>query len=224
MITMPMHTTKRPGTRSDRNGYLSPMSERWPGGTIADLVTWMDVEASERWRKRTTSSGKLATYCDHYAADVVWALTGRQLTSAWVWWTTHAETRIRLLGDVVAPVYGDTIIEHGAKGLHQWMSRCGHEFGWTSEKDGASLQRLVDQHGTIGLILTPSHVAVVVPSVCAEVLGAELRPPVRSGPCLTSQAGARNFALSWESDWFHRRTDTVFVWLEPGLLGLWVQP
>jgi hypothetical protein len=224
MIPMPMHTTKRPGTRSDRNGYLSPMAERWPGGTIADLVTWMDVEASERWRKRTTSSGKLATYCDHYAADFVWALTGRQLTSAWVWWTSHAEKRIRLFGDVVAPIYGDTIIEHGAKGLHQWMSRCGHEFGWTKEKDGASLQGMVDQHGTIGLILTPSHVAVVVPSVCAEVLGAELRPPARSGPCLTSQAGARNFALSWESDWFHRRTDTVFVWLEPGLLGDWVQP
>ncbi len=50
MITMPMHTTRRPGTRADRNGYLSPMSERWPGGTIADLVTWMDVEGSERWR------------------------------------------------------------------------------------------------------------------------------------------------------------------------------
>ena len=224
MIPMPMHTTKRPGTRSDRNGYLSPMAERWPGGTIADLVTWMDVEASERWRKRTTSSGKLATYCDHYAADFVWALTGRQLTSAWVWWTSHAEKRIRLSGATITPVYGDTIIEHGAKGLHQWMGRCGHEFGWTKEKDGASLQRLVDSHGTIGLILTPSHVAVVVPSVCAEVLGAELRPPVRPGPCLTSQAGARNFALSWESDWFHRRTDTVFVWLEPGLLGDWVQP
>ena len=220
---MPMHTTRRPGTRSDRNGYLSPMSERWPGGTIADLVTWMDVEVSERWRKRTTSAGKLATYCDQYAADFVHELTELQLTSAWVWWTTDAERRIRA-GETVAAVYGDTIMEHGAKGLHQWMSRCGHEFGWTSEKDGASLQRLVDQHGTIGLILTPSHVAVVVPSVCAEVLGAELRPPVRSGPCLTSQAGARNFALSWESDWFHRRTDTVFVWLEPGLLGLWVQP
>ena len=228
MITMPMHTTRRPGTRADRNGYLSPMSERWPGGTIADLVTWMDVEGSERWRPYwvTLPDGtrKQRTYCDHYAADVVWALTGRQLTSAWVWWTGHAEKRIRLSGATITPVYGDTIIEHGAKGLHQWIGRCGHEFGWTKEKDGASLQGMVDQHGTIGLILTPSHVAVVVPSVCAEVLGAELRPPVRSGPCLTSQAGARNFALSWESDWFHRRTDTVFVWLEPGLLGDWVQP
>jgi hypothetical protein len=56
------------------------------------------------------------------------------------------------------------------------------------------------------------------------MLGAELRPPARSGPCLTSQAGARNFALSWESDWWHRRKDTVFVWLEPGYLGDWVQP
>ena len=227
MIPMPMHTTRRPGTRADRNGYLSPMSERWPGGTIADLVTWMDVEGSERWRPYwvTLPDGtrKQRTYCDHYAADVVWALTGRQLTSAWVWWTTATERRVRA-GEVVTPVWNKTVSEHGAKGLHRWMSRCGHEFGWTSEKDGASLQRLVDQHGTIGLILTPSHVAVVVPSVCAEVLGAELRPPARSGDALTSQAGARNFALSWESDWFHRRTDTVFVWLEPGLLGDWVQP
>jgi hypothetical protein len=226
MIPMPMHTTRRPGTRADRNGYLSPMSERWPGGTIADLVTWMDVEGSERWRPYwvTLPDGtrKQRTYCDHYAADVVWALTGRQLTSAWVWWTKDAEKRIRLFGDVVAPVWNKTVSEHGAKGLHQWMSRCGHEFGWTAEKDGASLQRLVDQHGTIGLILTPSHVAVVVPSVCAEVI--ELRVPAHRGPCLTSQAGARNFRLSWESDWFHRRSDTVFVWLEPGLLGDWVQP
>jgi hypothetical protein len=221
MITMPMHTTRTPGTRADRNGYLSPMAERWPGGTIADLVTWLDVEGSLRWKKRTTSAGKLATYCDHYAADFVFALTGRQLTSAWVWWSTDAERRIRA-GETVAAVYGKTVMEHGAKSLHDWMSRCGHEFGWTREKDGASLQRLVDSHGTIGLILTPSHVAVVVPSVCAEVI--ELRIPTHRGPCLTSQAGARNFRLSWESDWFHRRSDTVFVWLEPGLLGGWVQP
>jgi hypothetical protein len=203
------------------------MSERWPGGTIADLVTWMDVEGSERWRPYwvTLPDGtrKQRTYCDHYAADVVWALTGRQLISAWVWWTTATERRVRA-GEVVTPVWNKTVSEHGAKGLHQWMARCGHEFGWTREKSAKDLQAMVDQHGTIGLILTPSHVAVVVPSVCAEVLGAELRPPVRSGPCLTSQAGARNFALSWESDWFHRRTDTVFVWLEPGLLGSWVQP
>jgi hypothetical protein len=227
MIPMPMHATRRPGTRADRNGYLSPMAERWPGGTIADLVTWMDVEGSERWRPYwvTLPDGtrKQRTYCDHYAADFVWALTGRQLTSAWVWWSTAAEKRVRA-GETVAPVWNKTVIEYGARGLHQWMGRCGHEFGWTSEKSAKDLQAMVDQHGTIGLILTPSHVAVVVPSICAEVLGAELRPPVRSGPCLTSQAGARNFALSWESDWFHRRTDTVFVWLEPGLLGDWVQP
>jgi len=218
---MPMHTTKAPGTRSDRNGYLSPMSERWPGGTIADLVTWMDVEGSLRWRKRTTSAGKLATYCDHYAADFVHALTGKQLISAWVWWTLAAE-REWFIGVPVQPVYGKTVMEHGAKSLHDWMPRCGHEFGWTLEKSAKDLQAMVDQHGTIGLILTPSHVAVVVPSVCAEVI--ELRPPVRSGDALTSQAGARNFALSWESDWFHRRTDTVFVWLEPGMLGDWVHP
>jgi hypothetical protein len=226
MIPMPMHTTRRPGTRADRNGYLSPMSERWPGGTIADLVTWMDVEASERWRPYwvTLPDGtrKQRTYCDHYAADFVWALTGRQLTSAWVWWTKDAEKRIRLFGDTITPVWNKTVIEHGAKGMHQWIARCGHEFGWTSEKSAKDLQAMVDQHGTIGLILTPSHVAVVVPSVCAEVI--ELRVPTHRGPCLTSQAGARNFRLSWESDWFHRRTDTVFVWLEPGLLGDWVQP
>lgn len=220
MITMPRHTTKAPGTRADRKGYLSPMAERWPGGSIADLLLWLDVEGSLRWQKRTTSAGKLATYCDHYAADLIEQACGEQLISAWVWWTTHAERRIRLFGDVVAPVYGRTVIEHGAKGLHQWVARCGHEFGWTREKDAKNLQMQVDHHNTIGLILTPSHVAVVVPASVLDDVGMDgrLRPPARPGDALTSQAGARNFLLSWESDWYARRTDTVFVWLDPAEL------
>jgi hypothetical protein len=233
MITMPRHTTKAPGTRADRKGYLSPMAERWPGGSIADLLLWLDVEGSERWKKRTiTIKGKLrpdgtrapdtektATYCDHYAADLIEQACGEQLIGAWTWWNAAAEKRVRA-GEVVTPVWNKTVIEYGAKGLHKWVARCGHEFGWTREKDAKSLQAEVQDRSTIGLILTPSHVAVVVPaSVLDDVaMEARLRPPTRSGDALTSQAGSRNFMLSWESDWYARRTDTVFVWLDAAKL------
>lgn len=223
MITMPRHVTKAPGTRADRKGYLSPMAERWPGGTIADLLLWLDVEGSERWRPYwvTLPDGtrKQRTYCDHYAADLIEQACGGQFISAWVWWTASTERRVRA-GEIVTPIWNKTVSEHGAKGLHQWVARCGHEFGWTREPDAKSLQRIVDRIGTIGLILTPSHVAVVVPASVLDDVGTDgrLRPPARPGDALTSQAGARNFLLSWESDWYARRTDTVFVWLDAARL------
>jgi hypothetical protein len=197
------------GTRNDRADYLEPMGERWPGGDLLSLVDWLNVEKSQRWQPRKKADGTQATYCDHYAADLIEQACGQQLISAWVWWTEAAFRRLEL-GEVVAPVYGQTVIEHGAKGLHKWMIEHGERYGWHRVYTDAALRDMLTDRHTIGLILTPSHVSVALPDV--------YQPAPFSGPPLQTQAGSRNARLWRQDDWYRRRTDVVRVWLDPFLL------
>ena len=196
------------GTRANRRDYLEPMAERWPGGSLLQLVDWLEVDHSERWQKRPRPGKPDATYCDHYAADFVQQATGQQLISAWVWWTPDAILRMRR-GETVPVVYGETVIEHGAKGLHAWMREWGSEFGWSFAGNDTDLRSVLTREQTIGLILTPSHVAVALPDDVANVPG---MPP------LQTQAGSRNVRLWRQDDWYRRRSDVVRVWLDPSLM------
>lgn len=204
------------GTRRDRRDYLEPMAERWPGGSLLQLVDWLQVDHSQRWQRRLkpkekpTDPDKWFTYCDHYAADLIQQATGQQLISAWVWWTADAIRRIRR-GETVPVVYGKggTVTEHGARSLHAWMREWGPSFGWREAGTDAELRNVLTRERTIGLILTPSHVAVALPDDVADVPG--------TAP-LQSQAGSRNVRLWRQDDWYRRRSDTVRVWLDPALL------
>jgi hypothetical protein len=196
------------GTRADRADYLEPMAERWPGGDLLQLVDWLGVDRSLRWQPRKRADGTQATYCDHYAADLIQQATGQQLISAWVWWTPDAIRRMRR-GETVPVVYGQTVVEHGAKSLHAWIREWGPSFGWCEVGSDTELRSVLTQRQTIGLILTPSHVAVALPDDVADVPG--------TAP-LQSQAGSRNVRLWRQDDWYRRRSDVVRVWLDPALL------
>jgi hypothetical protein len=185
------------------------MAERWPGGDLLQLVDWLAVDKSVRWQPRQRADGTQATYCDHYAADLIEQACGQQLISAWVWWTEAALRHLEL-GDPVVARYGKTVIEHGAKGLHGWMIEHGERYGWHRVYTDAALRDMLTDRHTIGLILTPSHVSVALPDV--------YQPAPFSGPPLQTQAGSRNVRLWRQDDWYRRRTDTVRVWLDPYFL------
>ena len=189
------------------------MSERWTGGDLRSLVDWLDVESSLRWQPRKRSDGKTATYCDHYAADLIEQASGEQLISAWIWWSDDSVRRLRS-GEIVPVVYGDTVVEHGALGLYRWMRLWGEKFGWRIAGDDFDLRSEVSSRYTIGLILTPSHVSVVVPD-SLEVSPGTL---TRESPPLQSQAGSRNVRLWRQNDWYKTRTGVVRVWLDPSKL------
>lgn len=203
------------GARDNRRDYLEPMADRWPGGDLLQLVDWLAVDRSPRWQRRLkpkekpTDPDKWFTYCDHYAADLIEQACGRQLISAWVWWTESALRRLRR-GETVPVVYGETVREHGARGLHEWMGDFGQDYGWRRVHTDAALREQLNDRYTIGLILTPSHVAVALPDVVANVPGL---------PPLQTQAGSRNVRLWRQDDWYRRWEDTLRVWLEPSLLA-----
>jgi len=208
VIPIPMlQDAQGTGLRSNRFQYLSPMQELWQGGDIGNLVDWMQVDTSLRWQKRTNSEGKVLTYCDHYAADFIYQATRKQLISAWVWWTQDAINAIRK-GINVKPIYGETVIEHGARGLHSWIKEWGKYYGWNAVSNDTELRRNLSDKYTIGLILTPAHVSVALPDM--------LQPGI--GPPLQTQAGSRNVRLWRQNDWYKNRTDTLRYYLDPSLL------
>jgi hypothetical protein len=217
LIRMPLHADRtRRGARNNREDYLQPMSERWPGGDLRSLVDWLQVESSLRWQPRKRADGTIATYCDHYAADLIEQACGQQLISAWIWWADDAIRRLRA-GEIVPVVYGQTVVEHGALGLYRWMQLWGDQYGWSRSGDDSSLRTEVSSRYTIGLILTPSHVSVVVPD-SLEVSPGTLTPTSPPSPPLQSQAGSRNVRLWRQSDWYKTRTGVVRVWLDPSKL------
>lgn len=210
-MKMPILDRPHGGRRDNRRNMLTPMGERWNGHTgdlVADLVAlvqWMAVDSSFRWMPHPgRTPGKLATYCDHYACDFMEQLTGQVVLSAWVWWLPEALEAIRE-GQDVEPVRGETVREHGARSLHAWLPEFGDEFGWRSEKNVSGLKAVLNSTPTVGLITTPTHVAIALPDACGDALGV-----TPGGVVLTSQAGSRN-AQAWrKDDWFRRNADTRF--------------
>lgn len=176
-IPMPMmpHNPRAQGTRADRKGYLRPLKETWvpPVGfqrrsiaAIAALVLWLNVAIVLRWQP----DGK-KTYCDHFAADFLWQLLGRQVISAWIFWTATTAKQIAETG-VIPPVkYNVNVKEHGARSLHAWLQEHGEAFGWREEKSESGLRNVLNSELTVGLITTDGHVAVGLPDDCGKWLG-----------------------------------------------------
>jgi hypothetical protein len=219
-ITMPYLDREPKGTRADRSGYLSPMKERIIYSDkakesfdirIKELLDWMDVEKSTRWLPQTLSSGKRATYCDHYAADFICQLFGSKVVGfgAWVWWTDSSLEDIKEEKNVEVD-YGSTVRELGAKGLHSWMKTYGSDFHWKVFKTSEELRAYVNSTPmAIGTIHTPTHVAVVVPDRISVI-------PLGTSPVpLQSQAGSRNKKLWRQNDWYRSNKEVVFAAYSP---------
>ena len=217
MIPIPEMPGKR-GTRMDRVGMIRPMGEawtprsiRWPewigGETVArrnrlvdllNLVVWLDVEDSIRWRRNDRGG----TYCDHYAADFwsQWLGHGEPVNpplAAWLWWTKGP-------GPVV---YGETVRELGATGLYDWLDEHATAYGWRSFRSESELRAWCESTARPGLIIArtkgvgASHVAVALPDSverAARARGVSVEP---GGGMLTTEAGGRNRRLTRRTWW-----------------------
>ena len=204
----PRLSNARRGTRDNRSGMIVPMLERWGGGNIRDLVSWMDVENSVRWSARTRDDGSLATYCDHAVADFLDQLHGANVCPfpAWVWWNPTALTAFDSV-DELKPILRSTVRELGAPSLYQWMRDWSEDYEWQLFATWRDLQNHCDETGHAGVICTMRHTAVVLPSfVCPNAEG--------WGP-LTWQAGVRNWSYRRESDWFRKFPETIFACWHP---------
>jgi hypothetical protein len=216
MLTMPIIDRKHGGRRDNRANYLTPMGERWAGHTgdlvtdLVGLVQWMDVENSLRWASRRNAKGKLATYCDHYAADFTEQLLGKAVLPAWTWWLDDVLEDHREGEDLPDPVIGKTVREFGARSLHAWLPVYGADFGWRAEKDMSGLVNTLNAGPTFGIITTPKHIAIALPDAC----GALLDVPAGS-VVLSSQAGSRNVAAWRQDDWFRRNKARQFHSFNP---------
>ena len=218
MIPMPLYDNGADlGTRADRRDYLEPMGERWPykgarrtASALANLVLWLDVGRAARWQPRPRPNASPATYCDHYAADFCEQLLGRQVLSAWVWWTDSAIASMVATGRPVPVEYGRTVLEHGARGLYGWLEEWGADFGWREESTSAALRKAMNEGVTFGIIVTPGHIAVALPDACEGAGGlvvdyARKRPSGRPESLpdvpLQSQSGSK-CVTAWRRSWW----------------------
>jgi len=184
---------------------------------MADLVRWMAVESSARWRPE---NGR--TYCDHYAEDWMdqWWGQGRLAdplarieapgrmprTSAWLWWRGDHGA-----GDNPPVVYGETVVEHGATSAARWLLRNGAGYGWVRHADEEAFRRALNERAVPGLIYCEtadparaSHVTVALPDDCERHAG-----KVEDGRgLLQTEAGGRN-RMWTRRTWYRGRWASV---------------
>ena len=130
------------------------------------VVETLNVENSDRYEPEPGGP----TYCNIYAYDVISALGGYLPR---VWWNDDVIERIRN-GEVVEPVYGETIHEMNANALTQWFIDYGAEFGWEQAGDMTEAQNAAN-NGELGIIVAANenprrsgHITVIMPETLAE--------------------------------------------------------
>ncbi len=164
-----------------------------PAALVAELgriIDWLDVENPAHVRYQP---GGGLTFCNIYAHDYC-HLAGAYLPR--VWWTQSA-IRALTLGQVVTPLYGDTIEEVRANGLFRWLRDFGADFGWRQTGNLDSLQQTANQGG-IGLIVArrteegrSGHIVMIAPET-ADATARRHTAGAVTAP-LQSQAGSSNF-------------------------------
>lgn len=226
-----------PGTRQNRQGYLQPMRDAFSFTpvpfplvdvklealrnrllAIASVVAWAAVDQSLRWAPKRNQDGKLvATYCDHYAWDVLCKLLGKYPPlAALLWWNSGHEAAA-LAGEDVPVVYPrngkpGTVREYGATSLAQWLEQYAEDFGWLRFDEPDALQAYLDSHGTVGIICCErrsagaSHITVAVPSLVAKALGIT---PAGEG-VLQTEAGAQTNVLT-KREWYTAKWKRVHL-------------
>ena len=158
------------------------------------LVETLNVSKSTRYLD-TKKDGKLSTYCNIYAHDMVTAM-GAYLPR--VWWTSAAAAAL-LAGKKVKPVYDKTIHELSANLLVDWMNKWGTGFGWSRTNSVDAAQEAANS-GQVVIILAANinpkrsgHVNVILAESAQH--RATSKGGKRVSP-LQSQAGASNWSYS----------------------------
>jgi hypothetical protein len=155
--------------------------------SIHEIIDWLDVEDSERYRARGSS-----TYCNIYAHDYCYLC---QTYIPRIWWDEETAKKV-MSGQKIKPRYGTNVFEKNANALHDWFIEYGSEFGWNSTNDLNELQDSAN-NGNVCIIVAkrknPSlngHITAVAPET--DVFEAT-RENGRVVVPVESQAGSRNY-------------------------------
>jgi hypothetical protein len=154
---------------------------------IHEIIDWLDVEDSERYRK-----GNGSTYCNIYAYDFCY------LSQAYiprVWWS-KAVIPLVMSGQDVKPKYATNVFELNANSLFDWFTEYGTDFGW---KHSSNLSELQDEanNGKVCIIIAKrkklnrsGHITIVVPETDVFTAKREHGEVIRP---VESQAGSQNY-------------------------------
>ena len=172
------------------------------------IVKWLRVDQSARY----LPSGS-TTFCNIYAYDYCY-LGNAYLPR--VWWSAKAISAL-LQGQRVEAVYGQTVYEQNANGLHRWFQEFGPTFGWRRTVDLTALQDAANT-GAVCLISgqrvdlnTPGHICAVVPESgnhrATRLQSGEVKVP------LQSNAGASNFQFGGKAWWTAAKFKSFSFWI-----------
>jgi predicted chitinase len=196
-------------TRMTTSGRAYPLGESGRptrgAASAASLIEIIDyLDPADPTHVRYQPAGG-STFCNIYACDYC-SLCGVYLPR--VWWTADAIHHLSG-GVAVDVVYGQTVTEINANGLHDWLERYGPEFGWHSEVDLTLLQEAANA-GEVCVIVgkrrdlnRSGHIVAVAPEH-ADVQAQRDKDGHVTRP-VESQAGTRNFCynvnrIAWWSD------------------------
>jgi hypothetical protein len=225
------------GKLSNRLDYLEPFAEGhgFKGGSLVDLINFFDVENSLRYTKRWIEptdkrAGRWATYCDEYAGAVLREASGQCLIPHSIWWAnTEIENRVAKGEDVpiiLYPKQGETqtVREFGARSVHAWLKKWAESFGWQliNEKmrstADTALREAVTAQQTLGIISTPTHIALVLPDGLMQPTKKQAGVIAFSTTPLQSQAGSIN-AKAWYYDkWYSNQKSVVRAYIPRNVL------
>jgi hypothetical protein len=155
-------------SRAKRNSDLARgfmLGEKWRekppdrmvAGEVMELVDWLDVENSIRYKK--LASGQ--TFCNIYAYDYC-CQAGVYLPH--VWWTDQVIKDMDE-GKTVEKRYPDTIAELNANATFDWLVKYSYLYGWYKCGEESVVQELVNE-GNVGVVCAKGrigHITIVLP-------------------------------------------------------------
>lgn len=167
--------------------------------SLTEIVKFLKVENSARYKQNVVNGSIVATYCNIYAFDYC-NLAGGYLPR--VWWKSDLALKIKLGADLEAQ-YGKTVFELNANALLDWFVDYSDLFGWQKQNDLKEAQRLANE-GWIVIIVAKQkntaragHITAIVPETNEHraILSDSKYLP------LQSQAGAVNHSYL-NQNWF----------------------
>lgn len=162
--------SKRPITRnSGSKAYPLNETDKPQGdGTpksLFDIIEYLDVENSLRYKRKEIDGKVVSTYCNIYAFDYC------NLAKAYmprVWWYPRALNDIEK-GMDVQPVYAETVAELNANALYDWFNTYSNAFGWVKQNDLFEAQDLANKGWVViivakqKIVTRSGHITVIVP-------------------------------------------------------------
>jgi hypothetical protein len=128
-----------------------------------------------------------------------------------VWWTDESLEKI-LDGQVVEPVFNDTVVRIYSSGIHDWFLTWGASFGWKRMTSPEEIQQKVNSEGGIGIICAKRKTAGLSGHIVPVVPETPLKKAYRENGVviypLQSQAGKLNytyFSKARKDWWNHER-------------------